>query len=779
MPPILYTRVSNRSIPPGCSACDPRDRRKEPPLIREEKTALHPTGKLSPDEPTGDVAVQSDSVLPDPLVSKPGSGSGSELTTDLTPRPPDAPPTKQDTPTAFGRYAVRSALGAGGFGSVYLGHDTQLDRSVTIKVLHGGADVPHAEAERFLQEAGRLARLSHPGIVTVYDVGLERGQIYVVSDFLDGPDLGQWLRENRPAWPEAARIAAAVADALAHAHARLIVHRDVKPANIIVTPDRGPVLVDFGLGLDEAGAGGSELGVISGTPAYMAPEQVVGAAHRIDGRTDIYSLGVVLYEMVCSRLPFRASNTSELLRQVCDDDPQPPRQLRHEIPPELESACLKAMAKRLQDRYTTAADFVDNLRRVLQTFAKSSAPRKAPIPSLAVELPSAPQAISPPDAPKPPSSQRRARGAERRQVTVLVCGCGLFGSEGYLELDAEDQIDALRVFRQICEEAGRRCDGTIVQCNEQGLLVCFGYPVAYEDGARRAARTALGLVEDLKGFGESVRRQHKLELNPWVGLHTAPAVIEAKEEGVSLVGEERNVAVRREGAAAPCQIVCSEATYRLIRGQFQCSGLGSRKLAGVAQPVALFQVLGVGEGQSAIEAAGPAGLTPLTGRDQEISLLLERWEQAQEGMGQVVLLIGEPGLGKSRLVYTLKEHVRGQMSEGEEDAAIIEWRCAPHYQNTALYPAIEFCERALGFRPDEPPQVRFDRLLHHLEQYDLARPETVPLWTSLLSLPSPDHFPPLSLSPVRQREETFRALLEWLHSRAARRPVLFVVEDLH
>ena len=153
-----------------------------------------------------------------------------------------------------------------------------------------------------------------------------------------------------------------MADALAHAHARLIVHRDVKPANIIITPDRGPVLVDFGLGLDDAGAGGPELGVISGTPAYMAPEQVAGAAHRIDGRTDIYSLGVVLYEMLCGHLPFRASNTRELLRQVSDDEPQPPRQLRPEIPPELERACLKSLAKRLQDRYTTASDFAGDLR---------------------------------------------------------------------------------------------------------------------------------------------------------------------------------------------------------------------------------------------------------------------------------------------------------------------------------------------------------------------------------------------------------------------------------
>ena len=182
---------------------------------------------------------------------------------------------------------------------------------------------------------------------------------------------------------------------------------------------------------------------------------------------------------------------------------------------------------------------------------------------------------------------------------------------------------------------------------------------------------------------------------------------------------------------------------------------------------------------SPIDAVAPAELSPLTGRDQEVGLLKDRWDQAKEGMGQVVLLIGEPGLGKSRLVHTMKQHVLGQMMEGEVDAPVIEWRCSPHFQNTGLYPAIDFYERALGFDREVAPQARFDRMLHRLEQYDLARPETVPLWASLLSLPTPDRYPPLSLSPVRQREETFRAMLDWLHTRAARKPVLFIVEDLH
>src|SRR5205085_2617916 len=148
---------------------------------------------------------------------------------------------------------------------------------------------------------------------------------------------------------------------------------------------------------------------------------------------------------------------------------------------------------------------------------------------------------------------------------------------------------------------------------------------------------------------------------------------------------------------------CSEATHRLIRGQFDCAGLGRRKLKGVAQPVELFRVRGVGNACSPVEAAGPAALTPLVGRDHEVNLLKDRWEQAREGMGQVVLLIGEPGLGKSRLVYTLKEHVLGQMVEGEVDAPAIEWRCSPHYQDTALYPAVDFYERALALGREEPP----------------------------------------------------------------------------
>ena len=410
----------------------------------------------------------------------------------------------------------------------------------------------------------------------------------------------------------------------------------------------------------------------------------------------------------------------------------------------------------------------------------------------------APSASFQQDTHTPSSARRRAREAERRQVTVLVCGCDLFESDTYLEnLDAEDQSDVLRAVHRACEEAVGRFDGAVAQWNEQGLLACFGYPVAHEDAARRAVRAGLAILENREALGERLRREHELELNPWVGIHTGLALVETGEHAVSLVGEARNVALRLEDVAEPGQIVITAATDRLIRGHFDCTSLGHRKIKGVSQPVELFLVRGLGEDLNAIEVAERAGLSPLTGRDHEISLLKDRWEQAQEGMGQVVLIIGEPGLGKSRLVHTIKQHVREQegaptapapavtldhpsaRAQSTPDPPVIEWRCSPHCQNSELYPVGEFFERILGFGRAEAPASRFDRLVRHLGEYGLARPDTVPLFASLLSLDPDERFAPLGLSPVREREELFRALAEWVRAYSERRPVLFVIEDLH
>ncbi|MDB5309813.1 MAG: pknB 32 [Gemmataceae bacterium] len=700
-------------------------------------------------------------------------------------------------------YRVLKVLGQGGMGMVLLAEDTQLQRPVALKVINPEVGRNLLARERFLREARAMALVRSDHVVTVHQVGQADDVCYLAMELLEGEPLDRWLdRAPTPPLDEALRVAREIALALAAAHARGLVHRDVKPANVwLEAPTRRVKLLDFGLARLQVGdAHLTNPGMIVGTPMYMAPEQARG--ETLDGRTDLFSLGCVLYLMVTGRPPFEGETSLAVLTAVLTGTPLPPTHYNPALPSPLGDLLSRLLAKRPADRPGSAEVVVAELQaieRVLPVLAATAVSRAVGLaPASPSDLLCSGSQPTPPSAeaptlilpallrsretkapPETPPSQSRVLEAERRQVTVLACGCHLFESEPYLELDPEEQARVLRAFRRTCEEAVRRLDGTVMQCNEQGLLACFGYPVAHEDAARRAARTGLALLEDMKILGGELHREHERALNPWVTIHTGQAVVEAKEDAVSLVGDARNVAVRLEAVAAPGQVICTEATHRLFQGRFECASLGPQKIKGVAQPIQLFRVERVAVAGGLIGALAPAELSPLTGRDHEISLLKDRWEQAQEGIGQVVLLVGEPGLGKSRLVHTLKEHVLGQTVEGEVDAPVIEWRCSPHYRNTGLHPAIDFFERALGFRPEEPPQDRFDRMLRRLAEHDLARPEAVPLWAALLSLPTPDRFPPPAMSPARQREETFRLMLEWLHTRAARRPVLFIVEDLH
>jgi serine/threonine protein kinase len=269
-----------------------------------------------------------------------------------------------EQPELIGRYRIEKLIGKGGFGLVYLAHDEQLGRRVAVKVPHAKRVVRPEDADLYLTEARTVASLEHPHIVPVYDVGsTAEHPFFVVSKYVEGTDLATRLNESRLSCHQAAKVVAIVAEALHYAHKRGLVHRDVKPGNILIGSNGTPHVVDFGLALREENLGKGLKYV--GTPAYMSPEQARGEGHRVDGRSDIFSLGVVFYELLVGRPPFRVATLAEALEQVTDYEPRPPRQCDDSIPKELERICLKALSKRAADRYTTAHDLAEDLKHFL------------------------------------------------------------------------------------------------------------------------------------------------------------------------------------------------------------------------------------------------------------------------------------------------------------------------------------------------------------------------------------------------------------------------------
>jgi serine/threonine protein kinase/formylglycine-generating enzyme required for sulfatase activity len=274
-----------------------------------------------------------------------------------------APPSAGRPPT-IGRYKVKEVLGQGGFGVVYLAYDDQLERHVAIKVPRPQLVSRPEEAQAYLTEARIVAGLDHPHIVPVHDVGSSADcPCFIVSKFIEGSTLERRLRGGRPSVAEAAELVATVAQTLHHAHLQGLVHRDIKPGNILLDKGGRPYVADFGTALREQEVGQGPRYV--GTPAYMSPEQARGEGHRVDGRSDIFSLGIVLYELLTGRCAFEAPTTEELLGAIANAEVRPPRQWDDSIPKELERICLRALAKRASERYPTAHQLADDLRQFL------------------------------------------------------------------------------------------------------------------------------------------------------------------------------------------------------------------------------------------------------------------------------------------------------------------------------------------------------------------------------------------------------------------------------
>lgn len=356
--------------------------------------------------------------------------------------------------------------------------------------------------------------------------------------------------------------------------------------------------------------------------------------------------------------------------------------------------------------------------------------------------------------------------------------CDLVNSTALADqLDPEDFRAVLLAYHTTCTEVIQHFDGSVAQYLGDGLLIYFGYPRAHEDDAQRAVRTGLGILEALRSLNTRLERAYGVRLAVRLGLHTGLVVVGAvggpeRQEQLAL-GVTPHVTGRLQSLALPNQVVLSEHTQRLVGGAFDYEDLGVHALKGVAEPIQVYGVRGERAAASRFEAATATGLTPLVGRDEEVGLLLRRWEQAQEHEGQVVLLCGEPGIGKSRITQAVCERVT------HAPHLRLHYQCSPYSTNSAFYPLMVQLERAAQFTREDTPAQQLDKLEALLAQSTEGVAEVAPLLAAVLAIPIGDRSAPLRLSPQRQKAKTIEALVDQIVGWSRHQPVVCIVEDVH
>lgn len=367
--------------------------------------------------------------------------------------------------------------------------------------------------------------------------------------------------------------------------------------------------------------------------------------------------------------------------------------------------------------------------------------------------------------------------AERRQLTVLFSD--LIGSTALSDtIDPEDMRTVLRDYQSACTSVVGLYDGFIAKYLGDGILAYFGYPTAHEDDARRAVQAGLGIIEAIKTISERYQRELKIPIDVRVGIHTGLVVVgdmDTKDvlESKAIVGQTPNLAARIQSAAEPNTLVVSDDTYKLVKGYFEHTDLGTHELKGISQAVRIHRIDHASTARSRLEAVGH--LTPFAGRDKEIGTLESLWHRAQEGTGQIAFVSGEAGVGKSRLIHSIKEY-----AAHNPDSWLTELRCSPYHHNSSFYPVIDFLERiALRFERDETPQEKLTKIEGFMLQYGQDTSEAVPLFASLLSVPLAAPYTALAITPQRQKQRIIELLVSVLLHRSEVQPVLFILEDLH
>jgi len=644
----------------------------------------------------------------------------------------------------IGHYLVEDPLGAGGMAVVYRARDERLGRHVALKFLSPHLSEDPDAKSRFVAEARAAAALDHPSVCTIYEIGeTEDGQLFIAMPLYDGETLKARLDRGRLTFDEALPIAQQVARGLGHAHESGIVHRDVKPSNIVLLPDGTAKILDFGIAQIHSASHG-DLHQPIGTIAYMSPEQA--SAGPVDRRSDIWSLAIVIHEMLAGARPFHGDDQNAVLQAILTSDPRLTATSYPDVPAGIERLLRRALAKAPEQRHASMSLLAADLS------------------ALAIE-PARDRNAGEIDA------SARMSTTERRRAAVLVTVVSDYPSlvDQMTPVEAQRQIARLR---DMAVDVVREYGGLVNQAIGEEIVSLFGVPIAHDDDDLRAVRAALALhgrVGDVGADcppGVSVRVQS--------GLHVGAVVARRLQEGprrYDIVGAPPALAARLAALADPDEVWLSPETQRLVGPYMQTSACAPIVLDSQVGPVTPFRVLGETGVASRLEASSRTGLTPYVGRQSELSAVHSNVIRAASGSGAVVAIVGEAGAGKSRLLYELQERLR--MATG---VRVLRAYCRAYGDSVPYGVFVQVLCAALDLRT---PPMSADAIVARIRALDASLEPFLPLYLHLLSASSEGYALPRHLHGEHLQAALLDALATIVGVLARRAPVVVLVEDWH
>jgi class 3 adenylate cyclase/tetratricopeptide (TPR) repeat protein len=653
------------------------------------------------------------------------------------------------------KYEILEKLGQGGMGVVFKAMDRKLNRLVALKFLATELTVNPELKRRFIQEARTASATEHQNICTIYEIDeTAGGQFYIGMAFYQGETVKEKIRRGPLPLEEAIAITAQLAQGLSKAHHQAIIHRDIKPANIMVTNDGVVKILDFGLAKFTGPSDSTKVAQVVGTVNYMSPEQARGG--NVDPRTDLWSAGVVFYEMLTGRLPFKGDSERAFIHSVLNDHPILPTEVREDIPEEAEEIIIKCLEKSPLDRYGSAEELLEALAKLKKALAKR-ATREAIGRGTAAE---------------------RTRETERRLATVMFAEIS-----GYAEmLKAVDVEEAPQVISRCLTMLNSSCQkygGRVDKLTENTLMVVFGVPESVEDAPRKAINAAIELRDSLARFNqeEGLKRPLTIQIGIQTGIVIAGPLGPGDTREYSVIGEPVELALQLKDASPQGEITVGALTYRSTRSEFDYQELKPLVPKDKRESVPVYRLLSArAKVYRARLGSERMIFSEMVGRSRELDKLKLHVLKAINGEGSIVNIIGEAGIGKSRLIAELT-----QQDETKRVIFLI-GRALSFGQNLSFHPLIDILKSWAGITEEDTPlgsSQKLEQAIRNVHPEGVT--EVFPFIATLMGIKiaGQDAKRIEAVAGESLEKMITKNLRELIVKAAARRPIAFVIEDLH